>query len=78
MDKKEEAMRIVRIFTAHPESVGETYASHFATASRAGFAMLRAGLACLVHAALPFLFVTTASQTIRRLYERLIAQRQRA
>jgi hypothetical protein len=40
--------------------------------------MLRAGLACLVHAALPFLFVTTASRTIRRLHERLITQRQRA
>ena len=71
-------MSIVRIFTAHPESVGETYGGHFATATGAGFAMLRAGLACLVHAALPFLFVTTASRTIRKLHERLIAQRQRA
>src|SRR5215470_14868734 len=61
--------RIMEIFIAHPQSVGETHAAHFATADGGGFVMLRAGLARLVHATLPFLVVTTASRTIRKLHE---------
>ena len=63
---------IARLFTAHPEAVGESYTEHFGVASRFGLRMVLAGLACLVHAVLPFAFVTTASQTIRELHDRMV------
>jgi hypothetical protein len=37
--------------------------------------MVFAGLACLVHALLPFLFVRTGSDCIRRLHERMQVRR---
>lgn len=64
-----------RIFTEHPESVGESYTEHFHTASGYGVAMLVGGIACLVHAVLPPLFETTGSRTIHRLSQRLVKGR---
>ncbi len=58
-------------FTHHPHEVGETYGEHFATASRFGLRMIGGGLACLVHAVLPFLFTHTGSETMNRLHRRL-------
>lgn len=63
-------------FTEHPASVGETYFAHLRTAAGFGFRMVTAGLACLVHALLPFLFERTASDCICRLHERMHARRQ--
>ena len=63
-------MSIEKIFTHHPATVGETYWGHMAFAfGFAGWLMI-AGFAALVHAVLPFAFETTASQIIKRLYER--------
>ena len=58
-------------FTRHPTEVGETYAEHFRTAGGFGLQMTLGGIACLVHAILPFLFVNTASETMRRLHRRM-------
>ena len=49
-------------FTAHPASVGETYAQHLRFALRFGAKMTAGGLAAIVHSLLPFCFVTTASR----------------
>ncbi|HEY7902538.1 MAG TPA: DUF6356 family protein [Casimicrobiaceae bacterium] len=49
-------------FTAHPASVGETYGEHLRFALRFGLRMTGGGLAAIVHAFLPFLFVTTAGR----------------
>ena len=46
-------------FTAHPASVGETYLQHGRFAFAFGIRMFLGGLAAMVHAAFPFLFVTT-------------------
>ena len=59
----------MRLFTAHPHSVGETYAEHFRFASSFGLRMLAGGMAAVVHAVLPFLFVTTASRAVASLNE---------
>ena len=40
--------------------------------------MLGGGLACLLHGIFPFLFVTTGSQTIQRLHDRMVLNRVRA
>lgn len=64
-------------FTEHPASVGETYTEHMAMAASFGAAMLVAGIACLVHAVLPFLFIRTGSRTITALYDRMVVHRDR-
>jgi hypothetical protein len=65
-------------FTEHPASAGETYLTHLRTAAGFGCEMIAAGVACLVHGLLPFLFVRTGSDCICRLHERMIARRRRA
>ena len=58
-------------FTDHPSAAGETYWAHLRTAASFGGEMISGGVACLVHALLPFLFVRTASDCICRLHERM-------
>ena len=65
------------LFTEHPTSVDETYVEHMGVASGFGLRMLLGGMACLVHAVLPFLCVTTGSETIGDLHERMVANRRR-
>jgi hypothetical protein len=59
------------IFTQHPEEVGETYAEHLRSAGGFGLRMVLGGLACMVHAVFPFLFVQTGSRTMSALYRRM-------
>jgi hypothetical protein len=66
-----------KLFTEHPESVGESYVEHMGVAFGFGARMLVAGLACLVHGLLPFLFVKTGSRTITILHDRMVAHRVR-
>jgi hypothetical protein len=62
---------MIDVFQAHPATVGQTYWQHLRFAARTGAAMIASGTACVVHRLFPFLFVTTGSQTIRRLAQRL-------
>jgi hypothetical protein len=64
-------MKTIAPFTAHPASVGETYAEHLVVAGSFGGRLLLAGLACLVHGLFPFLFVRTGSRTIADLHQRM-------
>ncbi len=66
---------MMKYFTEHPSSVDETYVEHLGTALSFGVAMLGAGLACLIHAVLPFAFVKTGSVTIERLHDRMVVNR---
>lgn len=59
---------LAALFTRHPTSVGETYAEHAAFAGQFGLRMVLCGLACVVHAVFPFLFVKTASACVRELH----------
>lgn len=68
-------MAIRRLFTEHPASVGETYFQHMAHAARFASSMLLCGAACMVHAVLPFLFVTTGSKAIVELNDRMVLNR---
>jgi hypothetical protein len=54
-------------FTAHPRSVGESYAEHCAFACRYGAKMALGGLAAVLHGVFPFLFQTTGSRITREL-----------
>ena len=61
-------------FLAHPESVEESYSEHFGVAWRFGVAMLRGGIACLVHALVPALCERTGSGTVKQLYGEMVAR----
>lgn len=69
--------KITALFREHPASVGETYLEHMGMAASFAFAMLGAGIACLVHAFLPFLFTRTGRTTIESLYVRMVTHRDR-
>lgn len=58
-------------FTQHPCEIGESYGGHFVNASAFGLRMLAGGLAVLIHAVLPFLFVNTGSRTMDKLHRRM-------
>jgi Family of unknown function (DUF6356) len=65
----------MRAFTEHPASVDETYTEHLFRAVCFGTRMVCAGLACLVHGVLPFLFVRTGSRAIAELNDRMLVNR---
>ena len=56
----------------------ETYGQHFGVAAGFGLRMIGGGLACLVHAVLPFAFTRTGSNTIADLHGTLSARREAA
>jgi hypothetical protein len=67
-------MKLLNCLSEHPASVGETYSRHWLHASVFAVRMLAGGLACLVHAFLPFLFVQTASKCIAQLHATMTAR----
>jgi len=68
-------MDLIRAFTEHPASVGESYTEHLVRAVGFGTRMVFAGIACLVHGVLPFLFVRTGSRAIAELNDRMVVNR---
>jgi hypothetical protein len=68
-------MNLIRAFTEHPSSVGESYGEHLFRAVCFGTRMMWAGFACVVHGVLPFLFVRTGSRAIAELNERMVLNR---
>jgi Family of unknown function (DUF6356) len=68
-------MNLIRAFTEHPASVGERYTEHLFRAMYFGMRMVFAGVACLLHGVLPFLFVRTASRAITELNDRMVLNR---
>lgn len=66
-------MGVIRHFTEHPASVGETYGEHFRVAT--GFArdLLGAAVLCAVHAVVPSLCTHSASSRIDELHIRMHA-----
>lgn len=69
---------IDRMFFAHPRSVGENYAEHARIALAFGGRMVFAGCKCVVHAAIPALFPSAASDSIRELSGELQTRRSHA
>jgi len=72
------SMNLLRAFTEHPASVGESYFGHLLQASTFGLRMIFAGVACVLHGIFPFLFVTTGSDAMKGLNEEMSARRARA
>ncbi|HEU0043689.1 DUF6356 family protein [Sphingomonas sp.] len=66
---------IRKLFLDHPASVGESYAQHLGVAGGFGWRMVRGGVACMVHGALPFVCKTSGSDTVTALHAELVAKR---
>lgn len=66
---------IKRAFTEHPASVGESYFEHMGAALSFSGRMIFGGLACMIHAFFPFLFVCTGRECITKLHERMVLHR---
>jgi len=68
---------MLRAFTHHPETVGETYVEHLASASGFATTMLVGAAACFLHGLFPFAFQKSGSRRIIALHERMVANRHR-
>ena len=58
---------IKKLFTDHPEDVGETYLSHQKFGVLTGLKLQLLTIAILIHSIFPFLFVTTAGDGLRKI-----------
>ncbi len=67
----------MKLFTEHPQSVGESYLQHMQSAFAFAIRLFAGALCCLVHAALPFLFKSTGSRIIAELHDRMVVNRAR-
>ena len=66
---------LAKVFLDHPHALGETYWQHQRRAVHFGTSMIAAGVACLLHALIPAVFVRTASSMVSRLHAEMHATR---
>jgi len=64
-----------RLFVDHPKSLGMSWAEHGAGAVVIGARMVGAGIACMVHAAVPGIFTQTAGKTVIDLHEHMMQRK---
>ena len=65
-------MSILKAFIEHPASTGETYGQHCRRALRVSWTLAAASMAAVVHALVPGLCTTRASDTIFELHDDLV------
>ena len=65
---------MIKLFTSHPKSIGETYFQHFVFASKFALQMLIGGIACFLHAVFPFLFASTGSNYLFKMMHEFVAR----
>ncbi len=58
-------------FTHHPNAVGESYGEHFGVATTFGTTLIVAGIASVLHGVFPWMFETTGSRTVKKLYHQI-------
>ncbi|MFL6779896.1 MAG: DUF6356 family protein [Sphingomicrobium sp.] len=64
-----------RLFTEHPKSLGMSWAGHGIGAVIIGARMVGAGVACIIHAAVPALFTETAGRTVMSLHDHMVKRK---
>jgi hypothetical protein len=64
-----------KLFTSHPDSVGESYLQHAVFAMSFGIRMFLGALACMLHGLFPFLFQRTGSRIVVELNQKLVTHR---
>jgi len=68
---------MLRAFTDHPATVGETYFEHLQSASGFAATMAAGAVACFLHGLFPFVFQKSGSRRIVELHQRMVANRHR-
>lgn len=68
-------MNVQRIFLDHPERVGESYFEHLHFALTFSARLFKAAAAAFLHALIPSLCETTASQSIIDMHQEIMARR---
>jgi hypothetical protein len=66
---------MARLFLDHPRSLGMSWAKHGGGAVMIAVRLLGAGLACLVHAAVPAWFTQTAGKTVDRMHAHMMQRK---
>ena len=66
---------MLKAFTDHPRTVGESYLEHLRMAWGFAGGMALGALCCFVHGLLPFALTTSGSRRIGELHERMISRR---
>lgn len=61
---------MIKHFQQHPHSVGETYKQHMGFALWFAINMLVCGIALVIHAIFPFIFIKTGSKGLERMLAR--------
>jgi hypothetical protein len=64
-----------QLFQDHPRSLGMSWSEHGAGAIVIGARMIGAGIACVVHAAVPALFTETAGKTVMSLHDHMVKRK---
>jgi len=64
-----------RLFVEHPKTLGMSWAEHGIGAVVIGGRMVAAGLACIIHAAVPGLFTETAGRTVMSLHDHMVKRK---
>lgn len=64
-----------RLFLEHPRSLGMSWAAHGAGAVAISLKLVGAGLACLVHAAVPGWFTQTAGKTVADMHQHMMRRK---
>lgn len=62
---------------SHLKDINESYFEHMLYALKYGFKMLGAGIACILHAIFPDIFVTAASDTIKSITSEIEERKQK-
>ena len=66
---------MLRAFTQHPRTVGESYFEHLGSACGFAATMAVGAMACLLHGLFPFAFQSSGSRRIRDLHDRMVTHR---
>lgn len=61
--------KIIKVITAHPHSIGESYARHWCCATQLGIRLMMIACCLLIHAILPCFFVTYARDKVAELHD---------
>ena len=62
----------------HLKDINETYFEHMKFAHRSGFRMIWAGIACVIHSIYPDIFVTTASDALKKITEEINQRKEKS
>ncbi len=68
-------MSTKNVLTDHLAEIDESYSEHLRVAFTFGVRMVTGGMACIIHAILPFTFQKTGSKCITKLHDEMVTNR---